>query len=111
MPIKDIIEVENKSISRDQKPIKEKKDINVQLIIAKNIPKRNGSIYVLCGSGGSGKASLILNIFKTKQLYINKFIIYFIFVLQFQFYQLINNHLKIKKCLFRINILCFRRYL
>ena len=73
MPIKDIIEVENKSFPRDQKPIKERMDINVPLIIADNIPKRNGSIYVLCGSGGSGKTSLLLNMFKTKQLYRKKF--------------------------------------
>ena len=73
MPIKEIIEVEIKSFPRDHKPIKERMDINVPLIIAKNIPKRNVSIYVLCDSGGSGKTSLLLSMIKTKQLYRNKF--------------------------------------
>ena len=48
MPIKDIIEVKNKSFPRDQKPVKERTDINVPFIIAKNIPKQNGSIYFFC---------------------------------------------------------------
>ena len=73
MTIKDIIEIENKTFPRDQKPVKERMDIYIPKIIAENIPKRNGSIYVLCGSGGSGKTSLLLNMFKTKQLYRKKF--------------------------------------
>jgi hypothetical protein len=64
--------IENKSFPH-QDPIKEKMDINIPLIKADNIPKRNGSIYCLCGSGGSGKTSLLLNMFKTKQLYRKKF--------------------------------------
>ena len=48
-------------------------NINVLLITADNIPKRNGSIYVLFGSGKSGKKLLVLNIFKTKALYRKKF--------------------------------------
>ena len=43
MPIKDIIEVENKSFPRDQKPIKERMDIYIPLVIAENIPKTNRS--------------------------------------------------------------------
>ena len=72
MTIKDITMIENKSFPH-QDPIKEKMDINIPLVKADNIPKRNGSIYVLCGSGGSGKTSLLLNMFKTKQLYRKKF--------------------------------------
>ena len=38
MPIKDIIEVKNESFPRDQKPIKERMDINIPLTIADNVP-------------------------------------------------------------------------
>ena len=38
-------------------------DINIPSIVVENIPKRNGLIYILCGSGGSGKTSLLLNVF------------------------------------------------
>jgi len=73
MTIKDITIIENKSFPKNQTPIKEKMDIYIPKITAENIPKRNGSIYVLCGSGGSGKTSLMLNMFKTKLLYLKKF--------------------------------------
>ena len=73
MTIKDITMIENKSFPKNQTPIKEKMDIYIPKITADNIPKRNGSIYVLCGSGGSGKTSLMLNMFKTKLLYLKKF--------------------------------------
>ena len=73
MTIKDITMIENKSFPKNQTPIKEKMDIYIPKITAENIPKRNGSIYVLCGSGGSGKTSLMLNMFKTKLLYLKKF--------------------------------------
>ena len=72
MTIKSIVEIENKTFP-NQAPVKEKMDIYVPKITAENIPKRNGSIYVLCGSGGSGKTSLMLNMFKTKLLYRKKF--------------------------------------
>ena len=72
MTIKDITMIENKSFP-NQAPIKEKMDIYIPKVTAENIPKRNGSIYVLCGSGGSGKTSLMLNMFKTKLLYRKKF--------------------------------------
>jgi hypothetical protein len=72
MTISNIVEVENKTFP-NQEPIKERMDIFIPKITAENIPKRNGSIYILCGSGGSGKTSLLLNMFKTKQLYRKKF--------------------------------------
>jgi GTPase SAR1 family protein len=72
MTIKSIVEIENKTFP-NQTPVKEKMDTYVPKITAENIPKRNGSIYVLCGSGGSGKTSLMLNMFKTKLLYRKKF--------------------------------------
>jgi GTPase SAR1 family protein len=72
MTIKSIVEIKNTTFP-NQAPVKEKMDIYVPKITAENIPKRNGSIYVLCGSGGSGKTSLMLNMFKTKLLYRKKF--------------------------------------
>ena len=96
MTIKSIVEIENKTFP-NQAPVKEKMDIYVPKITAENIPKRNGSIYVLCGSGGSGKTSLMLNMFKTKLLYRKNFIIYIIFVLHLVFHLLQNIPLKIMK--------------
>ena len=55
------------------KPIKEKQDIFIPNIIDKNIPRRNGSIVIFTGSGGSGKTSALLNMFKSKNQYRGKF--------------------------------------
>jgi hypothetical protein len=55
------------------KPIKEKQDIYIPGIIDQNIPRRNGEIACFCGSGGSGKTSLMLNMFKSKNQYYKKF--------------------------------------
>ena len=55
------------------KPIKEKMDVYIPDIINENISRRNGMVYVLTGSGGSGKSSLLLNMFKSKNFYRNKF--------------------------------------
>jgi hypothetical protein len=71
MPIKEIIQTINNNIP-SQKPIKEVMDIDVPNI-PDGISKRNGMVYVLTGSGGSGKTSLLLNFFKSKELYRNKF--------------------------------------
>ena len=46
MPIKDILEIENKSFIKDQNPIKQRFDINDQLIIAEKIPKQHCTNYV-----------------------------------------------------------------
>jgi hypothetical protein len=48
-------------------------DIFVPGIINENISKRNGMVYVLTGSGGSGKSSLLLNLMKSKTMYRGKF--------------------------------------
>ena len=53
-------------------PIKERMDIFLNNV-HKNIPCRNGFVYVLCGSGGSGKSSLLLNLFKNHKFYRKKF--------------------------------------
>lgn len=54
-------------------PIREKQDIYIPDVIDLNIPRRNGFIYCLTGSGGSGKSSLMLNMFKSKSNYRGKF--------------------------------------
>ena len=44
--------------------IKEVMNINIPNI-NENLPHRNGFIYALTGSGGSGKSSLLLSMFKS----------------------------------------------
>lgn len=72
MTITEIKELNN-PIKDHMKPIKEKQDIYVPNIINKNISRRNGMIYCLTGSGGSGKTNLLLQAFKSKNMYRNKF--------------------------------------
>ena len=57
---------------KEQKPIKEVMDINVP-DIPEGISRRNGAIYLLVGSGGSGKSSLLLGQFKRGGAYYKKF--------------------------------------
>jgi len=73
MTITEILEVENKNIKKT-KPIKEKMDKYVPGIDpSMNIPYRNGMIFLLNGSGGSGKTSLLLNMMKDKKMYKKKY--------------------------------------
>lgn len=72
MTIKNIIETTNPNKEK-LKPIKEKQDIFIPGIIDKNIPRRNGSIIIFTGSGGSGKTSTLLNMYKSKLQYRGKF--------------------------------------
>jgi hypothetical protein len=72
MSIAKIDEIQNDTISK-LNPIKEKQDIFIPDIVDKNIPNRNGFIDLMVGSGGSGKTSLLLNMFKSKNMYRNKF--------------------------------------
>ena len=72
MTINDIEEIKNPTGSVF-KPIKEKQDMYVPDIVNQNISRRNGMIYVMTGSGGSGKTNLLLNMFKSKSCYRNKF--------------------------------------
>ena len=71
MTIKEILEEPNNDFPKI-KPVKEHMDIDIPDII-KSIPHYNGFIWVLSGSGGSGKTSLMLNFFKRKELYRMKF--------------------------------------
>ena len=52
--------------------IRERMDINIANI-NENLPHRNGFIYALTGSGGSGKSSLLLSMFKSTKFYRKKF--------------------------------------
>lgn len=66
-----INEIKNDKIP-NLKPIREIMSIQIPDIID-GVPNRNGFIWVLAGSGGSGKSSLLLNFFKSEKLYKNKF--------------------------------------
>lgn len=68
----EIVEHKNEKLP-EMKPVKEKMDLLIPDIIAENIPKYNGGVYLVCGSGGSGKTSMLLSFFKSKKLYRNKF--------------------------------------
>jgi hypothetical protein len=67
----EIVEVHNDNIPR-MAPIRERMDIHIPNI-PDGIPKYNGGVWVVSGSGGSGKSSLLLSLFKSKKLYRNKF--------------------------------------
>ena len=54
------------------KPVKEIMSIYIDGINP-NIPNRNGFIYALIGSPGSGKSSLLLSLFRSRNYYKNKF--------------------------------------
>jgi hypothetical protein len=71
MTISSIELVPNQNLPR-MKPIKEKMDIYVAGI-PDGLSRRNGMIYTLIGSGGSGKTSLLLNLMKSSKLYRGKF--------------------------------------
>jgi hypothetical protein len=71
MPIVDIKEEVNKEI-KSIKPVKEKMDKYIK-DIPDGISRRNGMIYLLVGSGGSGKTSLLLNQFRKGGSYHRKF--------------------------------------
>lgn len=68
-----ISEIPNANNVKKLKPIKEKQDIYIPDIKDENICRRNGGIYVLAGSGGSGKTSLLLSMMKSKDYYRGKF--------------------------------------
>lgn len=68
----EIVEIENKKLPQ-MEPVKEKMDKYIPDIPDNNIPKYNGGIWLVSGSGGSGKSSLTLSLFKSKKLYRNKF--------------------------------------
>ncbi|NBP15934.1 hypothetical protein EBU95_16345 [bacterium] len=72
MPIQEIHLIPNENLPKKLTPVKEVMNIKIPDVID-GVPNRNGFIWVLTGSGGSGKTSLMLNFFKRKELYRNKF--------------------------------------
>lgn len=66
-----IEEIPNKAFPSIE-PVKEVMDIYIPDVI-EGIPNRNGLIWVMAGSGGSGKTSLMLNFFRSRKLYRGKF--------------------------------------
>lgn len=66
------------------KPIKERRDIFVP-DVSIQLPRRREFVYGLCGSGGSGKSSLLLSMFKSKAYYRGKFDNVWLFVPQSSF--------------------------
>jgi len=72
MTIKDFKEIKNEQLPKKIAPVKEVMNIKIPDII-EGIPNRNGFIWILTGSGGSGKSSLLLNCYKRKELYRSKF--------------------------------------
>lgn len=72
MSIVNIGEIANSTVSK-MNPIKEVQDIYIPNIVDQNIPSRNGFIDLTVGSAGSGKTSLLLNMFKNKNMYRNVF--------------------------------------
>jgi GTPase SAR1 family protein len=64
MTIKEIVEIENDKLKLGM-PIKETMNIHIPDIDPNlNIPCRNGFHLIMCGSGGSGKSSLMMNLIK-----------------------------------------------
>ena len=59
-------------------PIKEKMDVYLEGVNC-NLPCRNGFVWAITGSGGSGKSSMLLNMFKDKDYYRGKFDNIFLF--------------------------------
>lgn len=89
MPITSITETPNTAI-KAQKPIKEVMDINVP-DVPDGVSRRNGMIYLLVGSGGSGKSSLVLGMFKKGGAYHRKFHHVYYFVPSASFHS-VENH-------------------
>jgi len=63
---------------KEMPPIKENMDVYLNGI-NRNIPSANGFVWCLAGSGGSGKSSLLLSMFKSNDYYRGKFDNIFLF--------------------------------
>lgn len=66
-----IKEIHNPKI-KPQQIIKEKMDMYVEGI-PDYLPRKNGGISIFCGAGGSGKTQLLMSLFRSKELYKQKF--------------------------------------
>jgi len=67
-----ISELRNELSDKKPKPTKEIMAVDIEGI-NKNIPHKNGFIYILTGPPGSGKSSLELSLFRDKNFYKGKF--------------------------------------
>ena len=72
MTIKSIEEIDNETLP-PIKVIKERMDKFIPGIKVKNIPYLNRFVYIMTGSGGSGKSNLLFNMFQNKTMYRNNF--------------------------------------
>lgn len=86
----EITEIVNKNLPKFP-VIKESQDIYVPNIQADNISKRNGMVSIFTGSGGSGKTNLLLNLFKNRFCYRNKFHHIYYFCPQSSFLSVVNH--------------------
>ena len=66
-----IKEIDNK-LPKNISIVKEVMDVFIKGI-DKSLPSRNGMVWFICGSAGSGKSSMLMNLFKNKSFYRNKF--------------------------------------
>lgn len=82
MPIGNITLIPNKELPKF-KPVKESMEIFIPDII-EGVPRRNGYIWAICGSGGSGKSSMWMSMFQT-HVYHQKFSNIFYFAPQVSF--------------------------
>ena len=71
MTLKNIIEIQNKDYKKG-KVLKEKMDIYIP-DVKPYFSCRNGMVYCLVGSGGSGKTQLLMSLFKNKDAYYKNF--------------------------------------
>lgn len=67
----EIVLIENKSLPH-MRPVHEKMDLIIPEI-PEGVPRYNGGVWVVSGSGGSGKSSMLLSFFRSKKLYRNRF--------------------------------------
>lgn len=93
MTITNISEINNKE-NGIIKPIREKQDIFLKGIINKNIPCRNGFVYLISGAAGSGKSSMMLNLFKSKSCYRGIFNNLYYFTPESSFLSVVNHPFK-----------------
>jgi len=71
--MKDKIEIrEIKNNLPDTEPVHEMFGVLID-DINENLPRHNGTLWAICGKGGSGKSSMFLSLFKSKKLLRAKF--------------------------------------
>ena len=69
---KPLIITETKNDLPETRPVYENFGVYID-DINENLPRHNGTIWCICGKGGSGKSSLFLSLFKSKKFLKGKF--------------------------------------